>query len=363
MISEDESELTLVEAKCLEWMDKPKSCSIAYLSDRCYPTETGKTIVHFKDSFRSLLSCPQKLDSEDDKRILPFYQKYDAIQMNIHILGIYNYCARKEEKIPKRIRLLNIVWDYDEAEEYQTEEREGKEYVAYANVTFRNLFKELGVDFSVEYVRYSDFLNRVDWTNKQEHRNYLRRYEIKKILSDEEFDKQFDSLWIETIHKDEKQEAYEKRIKSVSSLELKDDAFDKEKAKLRYNPKPEGEAYLKEKLLSIKGEEWRILTNQYYTKYAVSNHGRVAFLDKDGLYHVLEQDDENSKGYLKLDPSGRFSVDHQIEVYKLIAMGFLGKQIGDGFDVHHKINDGYNCRPENLILLTREQHNKVHRAK
>ena len=88
MISEDESELTLVEAKCLEWMDKPKSCSIAYLSDRCYPTETGKTIVHFKDSFRSLLSCPQKLDSEDDKRILPFYQKYDAIQMNMHILGI-----------------------------------------------------------------------------------------------------------------------------------------------------------------------------------------------------------------------------------------------------------------------------------
>ena len=56
-------------------------------------------------------------------------------------------------------------------------------------------------------------------------------------------------------------------------------------------------------------------------------------------------------------------MDHQIEVYKLIAMGFLGKQIGDGYDVHHKINDGYNCRPENLILLTREQHNKVHQSR
>ena len=56
-------------------------------------------------------------------------------------------------------------------------------------------------------------------------------------------------------------------------------------------------------------------------------------------------------------------MDHQIEVNKLIAMGFLGKQIGDGYDVHHKINDGYNCRPENLILLTREQHNKVHQSR
>ena len=98
--------------------------------------------------------------------------------MNIHILGIYNFCARKEEKIPPKIRLLNIVWDYDEAEEYRTEEREGKEYVSYANVTFRNLFKQLDVDFSVEYVRYSDFLNRVDWLNDLEHRHYLKRYEV-----------------------------------------------------------------------------------------------------------------------------------------------------------------------------------------
>ena len=178
MLSEDETELTLVEAKCLEWMDNPKSCSIAYLSERCYPKETGKAVSHFIESFRSLLSCPQSRDPEDDKRILPFYLKYDAIQMNIHILGIYNFCARKDEKLPKKIRLLNIVWNYDEAEEYQIEEQEGKEYVAFANVTFRNLFKQLGVDFSVEYVRYSDFLTRVDWSNDMEHRNYLRRYEF-----------------------------------------------------------------------------------------------------------------------------------------------------------------------------------------
>ena len=178
MLSEDKTELTLVEAKMLEWTENPKSMSIAYLSPRCYPPETEKAVSHFIESFKSLKSCPEEKDPKDEKRIIPFYSRYDAVQMNIHILGIYNFCARDKEEIPKRIRLLNIVWNYYEAEEYQTEEREGKEYITFANVTFRNLFKQLGVDFSVEYVRYSDFLNRVDWTNDIEHRNYLKRYEV-----------------------------------------------------------------------------------------------------------------------------------------------------------------------------------------
>ena len=180
MESEDGQELVLVEAKCLEWFEKPKSLSIAYLSQHCYPPETEKAVTHFIESFRCLMSCPQKIDPEDKTRILPYYQIYDAIQMNIHILGIYNYCESKNKKDRhKKVRLINIVWDYDSAKEYQTEEREGKEYVSFANVNFRNLFKQLGVDFSVEYVRYSDFLKRVDWSNDMEHRKYLERYEIK----------------------------------------------------------------------------------------------------------------------------------------------------------------------------------------
>ena len=178
MLSEDKKELILVEAKMLEWTENPKSMSIAYLSLRCYPPEIDKAVPYFIESFKSLKSFPEVKDSKDAKRIMPFYSKYDAVQMNIHILGIYNYCAREKGKVPKKIRLLNIVWNYDEAEEYQTEEREGKEYVAFANVTFRNFFKQLGVDFSVEYVRYSNFRTRVDWTNDLEHRAYLKRYEV-----------------------------------------------------------------------------------------------------------------------------------------------------------------------------------------
>lgn len=173
------SELLLVEAKCLEWIDNPKSLKDAYLMESNYRINDESIISIFIESFRNLLSYPEKRDLEDKTRILPYYQIYDAIQMNIHILGIYTYCVKEKKNLPKRIRLLNIVWDYDEAEEYQTEEREGKEYVSFANVNFRNLFKQLGIDFSVEYVRYSDFLKRVDWSNDMEHRKYLERYEIK----------------------------------------------------------------------------------------------------------------------------------------------------------------------------------------
>lgn len=177
--SEDKTELVLVEAKCLEWMHNPKTLSIAYLSEFCYRKETNRNIPHFIDSFKNLRLYPESRAPEDNSRILPYYKRYDAIQMNIHILGIYNYCAREKKNVQQKIRLLNVVWDYDKAEEYKKEEAEGKEYVAYANVAFRNVFKQVGVDFSVEYVRYSDLLKRIDWTNDMNHRKYLERYEIK----------------------------------------------------------------------------------------------------------------------------------------------------------------------------------------
>lgn len=179
MVSNDESEKVFIEAKCLEWLDRPKSLKDAYLSKENFPKEVTNVCSSFINSFNCLLSSPQMKTPNDERSILPFYERYDAIQMNIHILGIYNHCVREGDNIPKKVRLLNIVWDYAEAEEYRTEEKEGKEYVAFANVTFRNLFKQIGVDFSVEYVPYSEFLKRVDWSHDMEHRNYLKRYELQ----------------------------------------------------------------------------------------------------------------------------------------------------------------------------------------
>ena len=351
LISKDGESLLLFEAKCLEWIDKkPKGLKKSYLSSDCYLFEKSASI--FIPLFKNLIFY-----NETDLEFSPRTIRYDSIQMMIHMLSIYNWCLQNKDK-PKKIKLINLVWDYD-CEEYFEEEKEGNVFIEFANESLQEEFRQIGVDFAVEYIRYSKFLNLIDWTNDIDHRIYLRRYETKTILSDIEFKESFNNLWKETKPRGKSQEEYERDLKDLN-IKLEDDAFDKIKSAKRYNPKKEDEAYKRDSLVNMDNEEWRFLMNQYYTKYAVSNLGRVAFLDKDKFYHILEQDDDYSKYYLRLDPKRIYKVDHQIEVYKLIAMGFLGKQIGDGYDVHHKINDGYNCRPANLMLLTREQHNAVH---
>lgn len=177
--------------------------------------------------------------------------------------------------------------------------------------------------------------------------------------SEDEFISEYMKLYEETWHKTESQEDYQTRIRNEHSELLESDAFEKEKSKERYNPKENEKPYSKKELENNIEEEWKFLSNPGYTKYAVSSYGRVALKTSKG-YEIIFQDDGNSKGYLKLDPARKYWVNHKIEVYKLIAMGFLGKTFSDGYDVLHKINDGWNCRPSNLILLTRPQHNAVH---
>ena len=77
----------------------------------------------------------------------------------------------------KNIQLVNLVWDYN-CDEYKEEEKEGLRFVEDINKKLTAHFNDLDVKFSVEYVRYSDFLTRVDWTNDLEHRAYLKRYEV-----------------------------------------------------------------------------------------------------------------------------------------------------------------------------------------
>ena len=181
----------------------------------------------------------------------------------------------------------------------------------------------------------------------------------KSYYSDEEFLDKYDELWNETWHRNQTLADY----KSIMTEYKKtvNGAFCKDSNNERYN-KDYNQGFEKEELESMIDEEWHFLTNKGYTKYAVSSMGRVAFSDRK-KYIIIFQDDKNDDGYLRLDPEGEYNLDHQIEVYKLIAMGFLGKELGDDYDVHHRINDGYNCKPNNLVLLTRSQHNAVHYAK
>ncbi|MBD5435612.1 MAG: hypothetical protein HDR36_03730 [Treponema sp.] len=151
----------------------------------------------------------------------------------------------------------------------------------------------------------------------------------KSTLTDAEFSQYYEKLWEKSPHeKPSKEEIAERK---------------REGAK-RYNSEAD----------SLPGEEWRDLQND--ERYSISNMGRVKYDNA-----IVQQDDAEKTGYLKLDVDKKLKVDHSVNVYTLVAKVFLGKKEGDGYDVHHIDNNGYDNSPENLILLTRTQHNAVHR--
>lgn len=182
LISIDGQKLILFEAKCMEWADKnPKGLKKAYLKEDgyLYPESSQLFIPLFKD----LIYLDQYKKENGVCVYKPKeYIRYDAIQMLIHCLGIYNWCLGKKKNSEKNIeiiQLMNLVWDCKGLKEYDEEEKEGQKFEQFANSNLKEEFRKLGVNFSVEYVRYSDFLKRVDWSNDKEHQKYLERYEIK----------------------------------------------------------------------------------------------------------------------------------------------------------------------------------------
>jgi hypothetical protein len=178
LLSVDESSLLLFEAKCMEWFDKkPKKLKKAYLKENRYLYKESAEI--FISQFRNYIDSDEIIE-KGAIIYKPKLIRYDAIQMLIHCLGIYNWCFKNKKNAKdnfKNIRLVNLVWDYN-CKEYKEEEKEGLKFVEDTNKMLSSHFNALGVNFSVEYVCYSDFLARVDWTNDLEHRAYLKRYEV-----------------------------------------------------------------------------------------------------------------------------------------------------------------------------------------
>lgn len=160
--------------------------------------------------------------------------------------------------------------------------------------------------------------------------NNFMNFTGKSTLTDAEFSQNYEQLWEKTPHKNNwpsKQEIAERKREGMK----------------RYNSEAD----------SLPGEEWRILPD--CDRYSISNMGRVKYDNA-----IVQQDDTEKTGYLKLDVDKELDVDYPVNVYTLVAKAFLGKKDGDGYEVHHIDNNGYDNRPENLILLTRMQHDAVH---
>lgn len=148
---------------------------------------------------------------------------------------------------------------------------------------------------------------------------------------------------------------------------------DMNEAKIKYEQeKIEHENRYNSEAENLNGEIWVRLSQTGWTNYFVSNFARVKiFYPKENKFYILKQmneqiNGEEHQGYLIFNPQqdykGRFANNYH--VWNLVAMAFLGRPAhydkGKIMHVHHINNNGYDCRPENLILLTPEQHQAVH---
>ena len=101
-------------------------------------------------------------------------------------------------------------------------------------------------------------------------------------------------------------------------------------------------------------EIWREVPDN--KKYTVSNLGRIKL---NGI--LVHQDDNNFNGYLKMTKTveSKDSDNRSENIYIFVAKAFFSNY-KEGMHVHHINNNGYDCRPENLILLEKGQHSIVH---
>lgn len=112
-------------------------------------------------------------------------------------------------------------------------------------------------------------------------------------------------------------------------------------------------------------EVWKNLDEFKNKNYSVSNYGRIKHLKK----LVKQEEHEELSGYLYmcgyLNEDTEFTGNTSIEVYKFISAGFYSYnykvyETKHTFDIHHINNNGYDCRPDNLIPLRPREHSKAH---
>ena len=165
ILSKDKKQMIAIEAKMLEWLDTPKKLCHAYIDKERYIKQNDQ-VSCFISFFKELV--------KDNKRLRQKSSVFDAIQMTIHILSLYNYCCLEKEH-PRSINLCNVVWNYD-SKWYKTEEEEGMNYIRMTNEIFPDIFKQKDVNFKVEYLTFSSFKQRLKLSSDRV--AYLKRYEI-----------------------------------------------------------------------------------------------------------------------------------------------------------------------------------------
>lgn len=167
-------EIIFLEAKMREWLGQPKKLKNAYLDETKYLDITTEK-QQFINFFKTLIN-EKSLELKEYKSI---YQKYDAIQMTIHILGIYNHIKLRNNNKIKNISLINCIWDYPGIPQYEKEVEEANDFIYKANNYFKPIFKKLGINFNIKHYSFHELKELIDFKSDKERFEYLKRYDIK----------------------------------------------------------------------------------------------------------------------------------------------------------------------------------------
>ncbi len=111
-------------------------------------------------------------------------------------------------------------------------------------------------------------------------------------------------------------------------------------------------------------EIWEPVSGYKNKDYYASNLGRIKHFGK-----IMLQDDKDLNGILRLvdygeDVENEYNFNKSTPVYRFVGMAFFDGAViqneNENKHIHHIDNNGYDCRPENIIPLSQLEHSIAH---
>ena len=175
------------EMKMMEWFSTNNSVlKNAYITEACYDSVSqGDVFEAFRDFAAHIIDeNGQIVVGDTTKEYKTYFKRYDCFQMYKHILACYNYCAK--HKNIKKLTLVNCVWEIKNPDsidglpgKYKTiRDEEHREFELFKKLSckVKTVFDTIGVEFSVEYIPYYEFTEKVVDGLSNAEKDYLKRY-------------------------------------------------------------------------------------------------------------------------------------------------------------------------------------------
>ena len=180
-----ESEDAYCEMKMFEWLGTPHhALRPDYLEATRYliPQEDAESFIAL---FRELACVLVEGKGRKTERLSE--GRYDSLQMAKHLLAIYGKVAGNTAYKPRKITLLNCVWEFTnpsvlgryEAKYSMMRDEEHEGFARFSELAAEHiapLFDARGVALSVEYVTACDLISAISYGKR--HKAKLARYDV-----------------------------------------------------------------------------------------------------------------------------------------------------------------------------------------